>query len=126
MVDHRTKAGTMSHSKCVACKTRLFRAPGPPDHVGDLCPGCGELLEPVGSLAEVVGFRSIRPREEPIDEDAPDVGPRLADHVYDLLGHREARLMQARIDADAQDERPLGAAAVAQACSEAMWDGPIR
>ncbi len=115
----------MPHSKCVACKTRLFRAPGPIDRVGDLCPGCGNLLEPVGSLAEVVGFRSIRPRADPVDGDGLPVPPRLADQVYDMLGHREARLVQAQIEADAEGELRLGEVAVAQARSETTWEGSI-
>ena len=116
----------MPHSKCVACKTRLFRAPGPIDRVGDLCPGCGDLLEPVGSLAEVVGFRSIRLREDTVDGDGLPVQPSLADHVYDMLGHREARLVQAQIDADAEVELRLGGVAVARARSQTTWDGSIR
>jgi hypothetical protein len=51
----------MPHFKCVACKTRLYSAVGPDDLVGDLCPGCGSLLEPVGELAEIVGFRASSP-----------------------------------------------------------------
>ncbi len=58
----------MPHSKCVACKTRLFSPGGPAELVGELCPVCGTLLEPVGSLAEVVGFRRIERRARaPVD-----------------------------------------------------------
>jgi hypothetical protein len=32
--------------------------------VGELCPGCGGLLEPVGSLVEVVGYRRITRRAD--------------------------------------------------------------
>jgi hypothetical protein len=53
----------MPHFKCVACKTRLYTATSARDDVVDLCPGCGELLEPVGELAEIVGFQSVRPRD---------------------------------------------------------------
>jgi hypothetical protein len=42
---------------------RLYSAAGPADVLGDLCPGCGSPLEPVGDLTEIVGFRSIAPRE---------------------------------------------------------------
>ena len=57
------KRGLMPHFKCVACKTRLYTASAP-GYVGDLCPGCGELLEPVGELGEIVGFQSIGPRDD--------------------------------------------------------------
>jgi hypothetical protein len=42
---------------------RLSRPVGPAGGVGDLCPGCGALLAPVGDLTEVVGFQAIVPRE---------------------------------------------------------------
>ena len=57
----------MPHSKCVACKTRLYSAGAPAEMVGELCPGCGGLLEPVGSLVEVVGFRRITRRADPLE-----------------------------------------------------------
>ena len=89
----------MPHFKCVACKFRLYRAASPPDEVGDLCPGCGSLLEPVGELAEVVGFQSIKPRDGAADGGASSAHHRLADRVGDLLARREAILAQARLDA---------------------------
>jgi hypothetical protein len=46
--------------------------------VGDLCPDCGALLEPVGELAEIVGFRSIKPRGQ----------QRIADRLDDLFASR--------------------------------------
>jgi hypothetical protein len=57
----------MAHFKCVACKTRQYCAVRPADPVGDLCPGCGSPLEPVGELAEVFGFRHIASRESAAD-----------------------------------------------------------
>ena len=54
----------MPHFKCTACRTRLYSPTGAGDPVGDLCPGCGSLLEPVGELSEIVGFRAIRLRDE--------------------------------------------------------------
>ena len=37
--------------------------------VGELCPSCGGLLEPVASLAELVGFRQITRRPDTADTD---------------------------------------------------------
>ena len=54
----------MPHSMCVACRTRLYRRGAPPEVVGELCPECGGLLEPVSNLAEVVGFRRITQRAD--------------------------------------------------------------
>ena len=82
----------MPHFKCVPCNMRLH---GPADPVGVLCPGCGSLLEPVGELSELVGFRSIKSR----DGGAPGTHERLADRVDDLLARRDALLAQARLDA---------------------------
>ena len=53
----------MAHFKCVPCRTRLHRPASPPDLVGASCPNCGALLEPVGELAEVVGYQAIEPRD---------------------------------------------------------------
>jgi hypothetical protein len=49
----------MPHFKCVGCKTRLYSASAPADLVDRLCPRCGAPLEPVGALAEIVGFQSM-------------------------------------------------------------------
>ena len=49
----------MPHFKCVACKARLYSEASPADLVDDRCPRCGSPLEPVGELAEIVGFQSI-------------------------------------------------------------------
>ena len=57
----RAKAVLMPHFKCVGCRTRLYSAAQPANLPGDPCPGCGSLLEPVGELAEIVGFQAIKP-----------------------------------------------------------------
>jgi hypothetical protein len=90
----------MPHFKCVACETRLYSAAGSDDLVGDLCPGCGSLLEPVGELAEIVGFRSIRARDGGVDDGPPGTHQRIADRVDDFFARREAILAQARLDAE--------------------------
>ena len=59
----------MPHSKCVSCRTRLYSSGAPAEMVGELCPSCGGLLEPVDSLAEVVGFRHITRRPDTADTD---------------------------------------------------------
>jgi hypothetical protein len=47
----------MPHLKCTTCRTRLDTGERPADLDDDLCPGCGSLLQPVGGLAEVVGYQ---------------------------------------------------------------------
>ena len=90
----------MPHFKCVACETRLFIQGGPADEVGDLCPGCGLLLEPVGELSEIVGFQSIKPRDGADGRGAPGRHQGMAGRVQALMARREAILAQAAFDAD--------------------------
>ena len=90
----------MPHFKCVACKARLYSAAGPDDLVGDLCPGCGSLLEPVGELAEIVGFRSIKSRDGAAENSPRGTHRRIAGRVDDFFARREAFLAQARLDAE--------------------------
>jgi hypothetical protein len=90
----------MPDSKSVACKTRLYTPAGSENLVGDLCPGCGSLLEPVGELAEIVGFRSIKSRDCAVDDGPPGTHQRIADRVDDLFARREAILAQIRLDAE--------------------------
>jgi len=86
----------MPHFKCVPCKARVYRATGGDDLVGGRCPGCGSLLEPVGELGEIVGFRSIDSRGDA----APDTHQRIVDQVEDLFARREAALARAHVDAE--------------------------
>jgi hypothetical protein len=90
----------MPYFKCVACKTRLYSAAGPDDLVGDLCPGCGSLLEPVGELAEIVGFRAIKRRDSAANDSPPGTHERIAGRVDDFFARRKAILAQARLDAE--------------------------
>jgi hypothetical protein len=76
----------MPHFKCEGCRIRLSRPVSPAGGVGDLCPDCGSLLEPVGHLADVVGFRAIRLREGA----ESDRNERLLARVGDLLAHRSS------------------------------------
>jgi hypothetical protein len=90
----------MPHFKCSACRTRLYSAASPGDLVGDLCPGCGSLLEPVGELAEIVGFQSIKDRDSEADDPPSGTHQLIADRVEDFFARREAILAQARLDAE--------------------------
>ena len=109
----------MPHFKCVACKMRLYSVATPADLVGDLCPGCGSLLEPVGALAEIVGFQSIRPRDGAADGSPPRGHQSIAGRVDALFARREALLAQARLDAGrwVDDGGSFGPETVAQAAA---------
>jgi hypothetical protein len=94
------EAALMPHFKCSACRTRLYSPAAPTDLVGDLCPECGSLLEPVAELADLVGFRSIRYRDHAADDTAPGRHRQIADRVDDFFARREASDAQAQLDAD--------------------------
>jgi len=79
---------------------RLYSAARPADLVGDLCPGCGSLLEPAGEIAELVGFRAIKLREGAADESPPSRHERIAGRVEDFFARGEVILGPARLDAD--------------------------
>lgn len=105
-----TKAALMTHFKCEACKTRMHSALSPDDLVGDLCPGCGSLLEPVGDLAEIVGYQSIKDRSTTADAGPPGTHQRIAGRVDKFFARREAMLPEPRAggrDADATTANPL-------------------
>jgi hypothetical protein len=107
----------MPHFKCVGCKTRLYSAACPADLVGDLCPGCGSPLEPVGKLAEIVGFQSITHRSDAVDGSSPRRPRRIGSRVDALFARREALLARARLDAgrSADDGGTSGPEAMAEA-----------
>jgi hypothetical protein len=109
----------MPHFKCVACKTRLYSAATAADLVGDLCPGCGSLLEPVGELAEIVGFQSIKQRDGAADGSRPRTPEPSAGRVDALFARREAVLAQAQLDAERwiDDGGSFSPEAVAQAAA---------
>jgi len=86
----------MPHLKCESCRTRLYRA-GSSDQVGDLCPACGSLLEPVGQLVEIVGYRLIRSAEA-ADGAASSPHQRIADQLAELIVRRQAARAEARLD----------------------------
>lgn len=88
----------MTYFKCVSCKARLYSAAEPDSLVRDLCPGCGAMLEPVGELAELVGYRSIRSPDDPAEPEGAHGA--LIHHLTDALARRDARSAQTAFDAE--------------------------
>jgi hypothetical protein len=107
----------MPHFKCAGCKTRLYSSAAPADRVGDLCPGCGSLLEPVHDLTEIVGFQSITARGRAADDGRPRRHQRTAGRV-DLLRLREA--IRARASRDSGRRVEDGAGFSPEAVAEAV------
>ena len=81
----------MPYFKCVSCRIRVSVAGAATDLTDGSCPGCGQALEPVAKLTDVMGFRSPNLHD-------PSVPPRIADRVADISGGRAAA--DAQLDAD--------------------------
>jgi hypothetical protein len=106
----------MPHFKCVGCRTRLYSAARPADRVGDLCPGCGSLLEPVGELAEILGFQLIKQSDSAGDHGRAGRHEGSAGRVDDLFARSAGIRAQARLDARRSlDDGGFGPEAVAEA-----------
>lgn len=107
----------MPHCMCAACRIRCQSEGSAADVVGDLCPYCGSLLEPVTDLSAVVGFRRITLGDEAPDATlailAPAVTDRspVVDRVDPFISRRGALITREQQRRD--DDDLLFAAAVA-------------
>ena len=81
----------MRHFKCLACKTCLRSKESEADPIGDLCPVCGSLLEPVGDVGEIVGYRVIETRVSTAHSAASRAVERIADRVGEIIARRELK-----------------------------------
>jgi glutamate synthase domain-containing protein 1 len=88
----------MRHLKCLACQTCLRSADSEADAVGDLCPVCGSLLEPVGDLAEIVGYRVIETLGSMSNRGASGAGELIADGVGEVIARRELKHTRIRLE----------------------------
>ncbi len=107
----------MPHYKCGACRARLYVPEEPAELVGDLCPECGSLLEPIADLVQLVGFRSIRARDRADGAPESESPQRIADVLDGFVARRTTSLERDRLDAerwlDDRDEVDAAVAAVA-------------
>ena len=79
----------MAHFKCLACTTRLYSTDSDADPIGDRCPVCGSLLEPIGELDEIVGYRVIETLGSAWHRGASRAGKLIAGRVGE--DHRSTR-----------------------------------
>jgi hypothetical protein len=77
--------------KCVSCRIRVSVAGAATDLTDGSCPGCGQSLEPVAKLTELMGFRSPNLYDR-------SVPPRIAERMSDISGGRAAA--EAQLEAD--------------------------
>jgi hypothetical protein len=94
----------MAHSKCLSCRSRVWREGDSADHLRDLCPGCGGPLEPVADLSELIGLRSLRARPRAAGRALPDRSQRVAAEIRETIARHDAE-RQRRIDAGRGDDR---------------------
>jgi hypothetical protein len=94
----------MSHFKCVACNVRLYAAGGPGHRVaalvGDRCPRCGHVLEPVGASGESLGVPASASCENVADGAASDRRAQVADCLRDVFAGRTVIDAQTWLDAE--------------------------
>jgi hypothetical protein len=92
----------MPQFKCLACMTRLRSAETPADPI-DLCPVCGSLLEPVGDLGEIVGYRVIETRGGTLHRGASRAGRLIAGRVGEIIARRELGHARIRPEIESSD-----------------------
>src|SRR5690242_4882458 len=113
----------VSYFKCVACKARLYSVARRDLQVRDLCPVCGAMLEPVGELAELVGYRSIQLHATSEPQTGHGV---LIDRFAEVLADRRARSAQDALDAERWLDDGGGFDGAAAAAAAVPPDSPTR
>jgi hypothetical protein len=98
----------MPHLKCLACKTRLQSTESPADPIGDLCPVCGSLMEPLGDLSDIVGYRVIESPNGASHSGASRAGRLIAGRVGEILAGGELKhRLGARLGIEDCDAPPV-------------------
>jgi len=113
----------VGYFKCVTCKARLYIVARRDLLVHDLCPGCGAMLEPVGELAELVGYRSIQLRATAEPQAGHGV---LIDRFAEVLDARRARSDEDALDAERWLDDGGGFDGAAAAAAAVPPDTPTR
>jgi len=88
----------MPHFRCLACKTHLHSTESEVDQIGDLCPVCGSLMDPVGDLGEIVGYRAVETRGSTSHSGASGAGELIADEVGEIIARRELEHARVRLE----------------------------
>ncbi|MDA0180583.1 hypothetical protein OJ997_09790 [Solirubrobacter phytolaccae] len=88
----------MSHSKCLRCRSRVWRDVPAAESAGFLCPGCGSELEPVTDLSELIGLRALRVRPRSPLRQSADHSERISQQIRQTIAAHDAE-RQRRIDA---------------------------
>jgi hypothetical protein len=89
----------MAHFKCERCRSRVWRDGPAAEHADDLCPGCGNPLESVGALSELIGLRSLGSRRHATRRTSEDQSARISQQIRETIARNDAE-RQRRIDAE--------------------------
>jgi len=90
----------MAHAKCARCSARVWIDGPAIDPPLDLCPGCGDPLEAVGNLSELVGLRSLRARPKQLSGSSEAGSPgRISELIRAKIALNDAERRR-RIDAE--------------------------
>jgi hypothetical protein len=100
----------MPHCMCAACRIRCQTEGNPADVVGDLCPYCGSVLEPIADLSVAIGFRLISLADEATGANVTADRPAEIDRGDQFVARRIALLAR---EQQLDDGDLLYAAAVA-------------
>jgi hypothetical protein len=88
----------VTYLKCTSCKARLYSVATFDRLGGELCPACGAVLEPVGELAELFGYRSIEAVADPTAR--PVASGVVVNRFTELLAARQEREAAAALEAE--------------------------
>jgi hypothetical protein len=112
----------MPYVDCLACNTGLYSTDCQADPIGDLCPDCGSLLETVGDVGEIVGYRVIETRGSTSPHGASRAGRLIAGRVGEMIARGELthapirpESKAATLTLSAQESEPLALALRARA-----------
>jgi hypothetical protein len=90
----------MPYFMCLACKARLRSTAGDADPIGALCRVCGSLLEPVGDLGEIVGYRVVETRRGTWQSGASRAGELIAGRVGEIIARRGLSRARVRLETE--------------------------
>ena len=89
----------MAHTKCARCSARVWIDGPAVDPPLDLCPGCGDPLEAMGNLSELVGLRSLGTRPKRPSGSAGAGPGRISELIRAKIALNDAERRR-RIDAE--------------------------
>jgi hypothetical protein len=89
---------SVAHFKCVPCGARVWRDRPPAENLDELCPGCGDPLEAVADLSELVGLQAARTRPRRMHGRSPDVSARISEQIRETIARNDAE--RRRIDGE--------------------------